>query len=395
MKMDNLFKKIFYSILIYISSILIVMFFAGNVYLLNEMQYQKYKTQPTFEGLQIGSMKINSHYIALKTDEGYILKNIKFDNFLLIILSIILLESVIWLYYVYKVIKDNEEEKCIFKRTNLEAMATQNSMSILTENIHHELNSPLKVAESKYKNLKCLVLFYISKYYFGHFNDDEERIKNELKEKDIKIQFKNGVLTPDKLFENFELLETSTEQIKSVLNNMASFKQLRYSNGNKTIFDLIDGASKIMRVIIDHPFKLEIDEKLKNYKIDHISGLKNADFLNIILNHFKNSIEANATELKVFKENLKGRHILINIKDNGNGIPDEFKEQIFLPDKSSKQDSIGLRGNGLFLNQKLLELFDGDIRLKRSIVGEGTEFVLKIPTLKIQKEEENELNSAQ
>ena len=60
-----------------------------------------------------------------------------------------------------------------------------------------------------------------------------------------------------------------------------------------------------------------------------------------------------------------------------------FEKDIFSPNKSTKNDFVGLRGNGLFLNQNLLKLFDGDIVLKRTEEGKGTEFVLKIPIEKI------------
>jgi sensor histidine kinase regulating citrate/malate metabolism len=166
---------------------------------------------------------------------------------------------------------------------------------------------------------------------------------------------------------------------------MASFKQLRYSNGNKTIYDLVEGAAKILNVTIDTPFELEIDEKLKMYRADHKTGLKNADLINIFINHFKNSVEANATKIQVFEENLKGHYLLLNIKDNGNGIPKEFVSDIFTPNKSTKNDFVGLRGNGLFLNQNLLKQFGGDIKLKKTEEGKGTEFVLKIPIEKIKQ----------
>ena len=177
----------------------------------------------------------------------------------------------------------------------------------------------------------------------------------------------------------FELLDTSIEQIKSILDNMANFKQLRYSNGNKTIYDIVEGAFKILKVTTDSHFEVYIDENLKKFKIEHTSGLKNADLINIFINHLKNSLEANANKIEIFIENIKGNHLLVNIKDNGNGIPKEFRKDIFSPNKSTKNDFVGLRGNGLFLNQNLLKLFDGDIVLKRTEEGKGTEFVLKIP----------------
>ena len=56
-------------------------------------------------------------------------------------------------------------------------------------------------------------------------------------------------------------------------------------------------------------------------------------------------------------------------------------EKVHCGHKSTKNDFVGLRGNGLFLNQNLLKQFGGDIKLKKTEEGKGTEFVLKIPII--------------
>jgi len=381
----NIFKKIIISTTIYISMILLTLYFFNTINLLENLKTNHYYKVETFSGKIIGDFTINFPYIGIKKNNKYIIKNLKDNDSIFIILSFIFLYSLIWSYYVWKSIQTEEEEKCLFKRANLEALATQSSMTILAENIHHELNSPLKVIENKINNIKKLLTGCLSEKFLNYHLYDYKMFEKKIKDLNIKeLKCGNYTLSVEYIKDLFSLTETSIDQIKGVLTNMASFKQLRYSNGNKTIYELAEGASKILRVIIDHNINVDIDEKLKKFKINHSSGLKNADFLNILLNHFKNSIEANATEIKVFLENKKGNYILINIKDNGNGIPKDMINQLFSPNKSSKNNFVGLRGNGLFLNQKLLEFFGGDIRLKKTEEGEGTEFVLKIPVIEVQ-----------
>jgi len=374
--------KIILSLIIYLSFLLSFLYFSHIIYDLNYINEIK-NVKKINNNLKIKNYYFSKNYIALKNNNNYLIYYFTINKFSFLILVISIIFSLIWIIYIYKLIKNYEENNCLFKQTNLEALATQNSMTILTENIHHELNSPLKVLELNCKKLKQFLLYFLSEKYIGKKIDNIEEFKKYIeKEKIYYFEYKNGKYNFYQLFEIFELSNTSLEQIKSILQNMANFKQLRYSNGNKTIYDLVEGAYKILNIISDHNIEIKIDEELKNYKINHQSGLKNADLLNILLNHFKNSIEANATKIEVFIENIKSNYLLLNIKDNGNGIPDYIVTDLFSPNKSSKSDTIGLRGNGLFLNQRILESFGGDIKLKKTQLGKGTEFVIKIPVEK-------------
>jgi len=371
-----MFKKFLISSLIYFSILLSILYVSSILY--STKNFHKVKISDKFDyDIKIDNYYYKKNYFAFKHKNKYHIKKIEFDNFVFDVLLIIFILTLVWFYFIHKWIKNLEEEKCIFRKTNIEAFATQNSMSILTENIHHELNSPLKVIEKNYNVIREFLAYCLSKTNFNEEMDYKSFI-NKIKAIQYKFLIKNKIITSKELIEIFDLFDTSLEQIKSVLNNMSSFKQLRYSNGNKSIYDLAEGSSKIMKVIIDHPFTINIDDDLKKYKINHKSGLKNADLLNILLNHLKNSIEANATKIDIFIENIKNDYLLLNIKDNGNGIPKDLIPQLFKPNKSTK-DNTGLRGNGLFLNQKVLQIYNGNIQLKKTKEGEGTEFVIKIP----------------
>ena len=51
-----------------------------------------------------------------------------------------------------------------------------------------------------------------------------------------------------KLEKDFEYIHTAFEQMFAVLNKMKNFKSLRYSNGDKTLYDIIEGAFKIISI---------------------------------------------------------------------------------------------------------------------------------------------------
>ncbi len=73
----------------------------------------------------------------------------------------------------------------------------------------------------------------------------------------------------------------------------------------------------------------------------------------------------------------EGAHVLIEIKDDGVGIPKEHLGKIFDPFFTTKSFEEGT-GLGLFVVHKLLSTLGGDIRVD-STVGKGSSFVVRLP----------------
>ena len=70
--------------------------------------------------------------------------------------------------------------------------------------------------------------------------------------------------------------------------------------------------------------------------------------------------------------NSQGR-VIIEVEDNGPGIPDEVKEKIFIPFFTTKKDGSGI---GLSLSRQIMRLHRGTINVN-SIPGKKTVFTLK------------------
>jgi signal transduction histidine kinase len=71
-----------------------------------------------------------------------------------------------------------------------------------------------------------------------------------------------------------------------------------------------------------------------------------------------------------------GKVALVRIDDNGPGIPEHVREQIFEPFFSTKEEGTGL---GLALARRILEEHGGWLNLRHS--GRGAGFVLVLPCL--------------
>jgi len=296
----------------------------------------------------------NFHNLCLynnKTNLYFILNNKEiFDDYILLLSYFIPLSLIIFTLSLFGSIKKEREEAILLTAGN-EALLANKSMINITENIHHELNTPLEVIDNKVEKIYRTI---------NNLPSDRTELKKILK----------------KLNEDFDFIKTGSEQIFTVLEKMKGFKHLRYSNGNKSLKDIINGGFKIIN-ISNTNFKYKIDDILNNYIIGN-SNIKNADFLSIILNHIKNSLEANSSKIYILFSGEKDGYIFIRIIDNGNGIPKEACKKIFQANFSTKKSDSGVRGNGMYLNKQIMLNGKGDIKLIETS-NRGTTFELKIP----------------
>jgi signal transduction histidine kinase len=71
-----------------------------------------------------------------------------------------------------------------------------------------------------------------------------------------------------------------------------------------------------------------------------------------------------------------GANVLISIKDNGNGIPENIKDKIFQPFFTTKPTGQGT-GLGLSLSYDIVKAHGGEIRVESS-EGAGTVFTIRL-----------------
>ena len=95
-------------------------------------------------------------------------------------------------------------------------------------------------------------------------------------------------------------------------------------------------------------------------------------FLNIILN----GIDATPPKGEIIVETSKNSAgLTVTVKDNGPGIPDEFKDKIFSAFYSTKESGTGL---GLSISKKIVESYGGTLTLSDAESG-GACFIVFLP----------------
>lgn len=95
-------------------------------------------------------------------------------------------------------------------------------------------------------------------------------------------------------------------------------------------------------------------------------------------NLLKNAIEAmppNRPGIIDIDYSIEGRSILINVRDNGNGIPETLRSKIFEPNFTTKSSGTGL---GLAFVKNSIENAGGKVWFE-TVINEGTVFHLNLP----------------
>ena len=113
----------------------------------------------------------------------------------------------------------------------------------------------------------------------------------------------------------------------------------------------------------------------------HILGDKNhliRVFNNLVINAIQAIPSDREGKIKV-SLHREGDLSIIQISDNGGGIPPEIRDRVFEPNFTTKTSGSGL---GLAICKKIIEAHDGDIRFETRD-NEGTDFYVEIPMVAV------------
>lgn len=120
------------------------------------------------------------------------------------------------------------------------------------------------------------------------------------------------------------------------------------------------------------PKTLELVTKVNSGVIFGFSDKLKQAFLNISMNAVQAMMNSEKPVLEIKLETF-GDDVVLSIKDNGSGMPEEVKKRIFEPFFTTKPKGTGL---GLAITHKVLESHQTQIQI-HSEMGAGTEFILK------------------
>ncbi|MFN3757571.1 MAG: sensor histidine kinase [Algoriphagus aquaeductus] len=135
---------------------------------------------------------------------------------------------------------------------------------------------------------------------------------------------------------------------------------------------------------INVDIQLELEEPLDKVE------LNSEDFSRVILNLVKNAFDAMREKIAAENGDYKakviirtkdcGENVLIEVEDNGPGVPDEIKDKLLMPFFTTKKGTEGT-GLGLSITNDIIKSHEGTLTID-SKVGEFTRFSIMIPKKK-------------
>jgi two-component system NtrC family sensor kinase len=237
------------------------------------------------------------------------------------------------LYY-----KDITEERNLYeKMIQNEKMA---ALGLLAGNIAHELNNPLTGIRSFAQILK--VDSSLKKEYLSDLNE----------------------------------IDKASERCQDIIQGL---KEFSVSSSNAThlkkisLNDTVNKTLPFLKAALRH-HNLQLDLSKSNIEIFADPQILQQIVFNLMINACQSLSEPGIVTVRTSK---KGDFGILEVEDNGPGIPRDIQDKIFEPFFTTKKDGEGT-GLGLSFCKSMLEKMSGDISFKTT-VGKGTQFMARIP----------------
>lgn len=175
------------------------------------------------------------------------------------------------------------------------------------------------------------------------------------------------------------------EKLISNINKLSKIEEEKPNLSRENVIRYLQDAIDYINKTFPNEFiEIQIHSKKKKTYI-YANNLLQDVFENILLNAIKyneSKVIKISIDLSLKIENDK-EYIIIEVKDNGIGIPDSLKKAIFKKTETGKGGK-GM-GVGLSLVRTAMSLYDGNISVKNRIEDDytkGSNFILSIPTVK-------------
>ncbi|MEN7549273.1 HAMP domain-containing sensor histidine kinase [Rapidithrix thailandica] len=215
----------------------------------------------------------------------------------------------------------------------------------MAKQVAHEIKNPLTPMKLQLQQLQRVL------------DTDNERVKRSITVLLDQIDTLSDIATSFSSFAKMPLPKDERFEISSVLKETLSLHSL-HSNSRpmKVVEDISEGSFFVLG-----------DQKLMS-----------RIFTNLILNGIQSVPEGRFPEIHVSLTPVKPNKILVEIRDNGSGIPEYIQNKIFVPDFSTKVNGSGI---GLAIAKRGIEHSGGSIWFETEI-GIGTSFFVEMPLCK-------------
>ncbi|MFT5204222.1 MAG: PAS domain S-box-containing protein [Candidatus Aldehydirespiratoraceae bacterium] len=148
---------------------------------------------------------------------------------------------------------------------------------------------------------------------------------------------------------------------------------------------IVGDLANMLRVLVDHHADLTFEDRSDGLSVAADRSGVERIVTNLVVNardavepRGKIRIEVTAVvidEADIYEGGRAGEHVAISVMDNGCGIPAAFRDRVFEPHFTTKEDGNGI---GLAASRRNVRIWAGDLRFS-SEEGRGTTFTLLLP----------------
>jgi Signal transduction histidine kinase involved in nitrogen fixation and metabolism regulation len=172
-----------------------------------------------------------------------------------------------------------------------------------------------------------------------------------------------------------KVLVEQIDHLSQIASDFAQFADIGQSKNQ--LFNLNESLKHVTSLYSTNDM---LNIKLKGVRkaiiVDADKTQINRVFTNLLQNAIQAVPEERKTEIEI-ETILQDHHVIVSVKDNGNGIPDDMRERIFTPNFTTKTSGTGL---GLAMCKGIVEKLNGKIWFD-SVEGQHTTFFVELPVV--------------
>ncbi|MCP4521249.1 MAG: HAMP domain-containing histidine kinase [Cytophagales bacterium] len=213
----------------------------------------------------------------------------------------------------------------------------------MAQQVAHEIKNPLTPMKLKLQHLQ---------YTLGD-SEQEERLKNSMGALLKQVETLNDIATSFSSFAKMPIPENIPFNITETLHNIVRLYE------------------------VNHEMTLKVSIFEENIWVNGDEKLFGRILTNLILNGKQAVASDKEPIIELVSTIQKEKELLIEVKDNGDGIPEEIQHKVFLPNFSTKYTGSGI---GLAVAKRGIAHAGGKIWFETK-TGEGTSFFIVLPII--------------
>ncbi|WP_028469458.1 sensor histidine kinase [Neptunomonas japonica] len=266
-----------------------------------------------------------------------------------------------------------QQESAMLQNEKLATLGT------LSAGIAHEINNPLAFVLSNMESLNNYTLSFQKLLRLNQVLLQTDQVPEDTRNSLAKLIDEEDLSFVSE--DISELLKDTGDglcRVRDIINNLRSFS--RTQNTDQVETDLLAGLKSTLK-LLDSELKGNVDLQLSLHELPKTicnPNELNQVFLNLVINA-KQATENAKDATVIISSRCKNDTIFIRIQDNGCGMSDDVKKQIFVPFFTTKPVGKGT-GMGMAVAYGIIADHQGKI-VVQSKEGVGTIFEIQLPVV--------------